>query len=232
MGALWPRDRILNLALLASLALHLVVAYLIPSLTSFTGEGPSVETISFARIVHLIRTNPHLVIRKQMAAAPVHAVRPQHTPLTQRAGPHRVAPRPREHQQSRAPVAATVPQTTLAVQEQSTQSPAPVAPSPPVQQQTQSTQTRYQTSGYMPLGVTQAVPVLDPDILKSLEALGVHITLIVCVGEDGRTRAVSFQPDVTPAVENEIRSLLASASWDPAICGAGMACAATATIKL
>jgi hypothetical protein len=43
---------------------------------------------------------------------------------------------------------------------------------------------------------------------------------------------VVFQPSLDPQTENRIRSLLADASWDPAVCGGGVACEAQATIKL
>ena len=74
--------------------------------------------------------------------------------------------------------------------------------------------------------------MLDPGVRKQLETLGTHVTLVVTVGNDGRTESVTFDPRLDPALENRIRSLLADASWDPAVCGGGVACEATATIKL
>ncbi|MGB9650580.1 MAG: hypothetical protein WCB01_02135, partial [Candidatus Cybelea sp.] len=85
---------------------------------------------------------------------------------------------------------------------------------------------------YLPFGAQQPDPVLDPDVRKQLDALGAHVTLIVTVGEDGRTENVSFRPPVDPQLETRIRSLLADASWDPAVCGGGVSCEAQATIKL
>ena len=52
------------------------------------------------------------------------------------------------------------------------------------------------------------------------------------VGEDGRTEEVAFDPPIDPQTESRIRSLLADANWDPAVCGGGVACEAHATIKL
>jgi hypothetical protein len=86
--------------------------------------------------------------------------------------------------------------------------------------------------GMMPLGANEPVPVLDPSVQKSLAALGVHVTLTVTVDVNGRTKDVIFTPPVDPQIEEKIRAMLASASWDPAVCGAGLACEAAATIKL
>jgi hypothetical protein len=74
--------------------------------------------------------------------------------------------------------------------------------------------------------------VLDPDVRKQLDGMGAHVTLTVTVGEDGRTENVAFDPPIDPQLEARIRSLLADATWDPAVCGGGVACEASATIKL
>jgi pyruvate/2-oxoglutarate dehydrogenase complex dihydrolipoamide acyltransferase (E2) component len=90
----------------------------------------------------------------------------------------------------------------------------------------------HQAGGYLPFGAEQPVPVLDPAVRKALDGLGVHVTLVVTVGDDGHTTNVVFAPPLDPQIENRIRSLLADASWDPAVCGGGVSCEAQATIRL
>jgi hypothetical protein len=91
---------------------------------------------------------------------------------------------------------------------------------------------RQQVGGYLPFGAEQPDPVLDPNVRKQLDALGAHVTILVMVGEDGRTESVFFDPAIDPQIENRIRALLSDASWDPAVCGGGVACEGRATIKL
>jgi pyruvate/2-oxoglutarate dehydrogenase complex dihydrolipoamide acyltransferase (E2) component len=85
--------------------------------------------------------------------------------------------------------------------------------------------------GVLPLGATQD-PVLDPSVRAQLEKLSVHVTLVVTVGEDGHTKRVQFQPALDTQTEQTIESMLASANWDAAVCGGGVSCEGTATIKL
>jgi hypothetical protein len=105
-----------------------------------------------------------------------------------------------------------------------------VTPSPVAR--TVASEGTRQTGGYLPFGAEQPVPVLDPNVLKQLGTLNVHVTLLVTVGDDGRTQNIEFQPPVDPQVESRIRSMLADASWDPAVCGGGVSCSGIATIKL
>ncbi|MFZ1016967.1 MAG: hypothetical protein WAN39_03760, partial [Candidatus Cybelea sp.] len=86
--------------------------------------------------------------------------------------------------------------------------------------------------GYLPFGAEQPTPVLDPEVRKQLDALGTHVTLIVTVGDDGKMTNLVFTPPVDAQTETKIRSLLADANWDPAVCGGGVACEGQATIKL
>jgi hypothetical protein len=90
----------------------------------------------------------------------------------------------------------------------------------------------HKTGGYLPFGAEQPDPVLDPSVRKQLDALAVHVTLVVTVGDDGRTEKIVFQPPLDPQLESRIRSLLADANWDPAVCGGGVSCEGNATIKL
>jgi hypothetical protein len=85
--------------------------------------------------------------------------------------------------------------------------------------------------GVLPLGAMQD-PVLDPSVRAQLAKLAVHVTLIVTVGEDGHTKRVEFQPPLDTQTEQTIESMLASANWDAAVCGGGVSCEGTATIKL
>ena len=64
------------------------------------------------------------------------------------------------------------------------------------------------------------------------QRFGVHVTLVVTVDENGRTENVSFQPPLDAQTERAIETLLASATWDAAVCGGGVTCEGTATIKL
>ncbi|MGC2129858.1 MAG: hypothetical protein WA629_07150, partial [Candidatus Aquilonibacter sp.] len=91
--------------------------------------------------------------------------------------------------------------------------------------------SRQAIGGYMPLGVSD-MPVLDPSVRRALLALGVHVRLTITVDSAGHTKNVAFQPPLDAGVEDQIRSLLASASWDPAVCGGGMTCDGQATITL
>jgi hypothetical protein len=86
--------------------------------------------------------------------------------------------------------------------------------------------------GYLPFGAEQPTPVLDPAVRKQLDALDAHVTLVVTVGDDGRTTSVVFTPPIDASIENHIRALLADANWDPAVCGGGVSCEGQATIKL
>ena len=54
----------------------------------------------------------------------------------------------------------------------------------------------HDKGGYLPFGAEQPDPVLDPGVRKELASLGVHVTLVVTVGEDGKTKTIEFQPDV------------------------------------
>jgi hypothetical protein len=90
----------------------------------------------------------------------------------------------------------------------------------------------HEAGGYLPFGAQQPDPVLDPNVLKQLAGLGIHVTLLVTVNEDGKTESVVFIPPIDPKIEKQIQSMLADAAWDPAVCGGGVSCEGRATIKL
>ena len=67
-------------------------------------------------------------------------------------------------------------------------------------------------------------------VRKAIGAVFVVTALVLALTlTDGLQRAV---PGYTTALQNRIESLLADASWDPAICGGGVSCEGRATIKL
>jgi hypothetical protein len=83
----------------------------------------------------------------------------------------------------------------------------------------------------MPLGESNP-PTLDPGVRDKLARLiQTHVTLIVVVGEDGRTKSVQFSPPLDASTEDAMRALLADAAWDPAVCGGGVSCEGSATIR-
>ncbi len=233
MGATWGPDRLLYRAIVLSLALHLLIALFFPALATFEGNGPSIETISFVRVIHISVLPKRPVAHEHPAAAPVKATVPQIEPQ------HRATARPAEHAPpaperiSRAPIVAAEPRKGSAVARivEASAPPAAVAATPQAAN-VASSETEENTGGYMPLGAEEPTPVLDPTIRKSLAALGIHTTLTIDVDASGKTKNVTFAPPVDANVQNQIRTLLAAAHWDPAICGAGVACEAQATIKL
>ena len=233
MAAVLEAQTRMGRATLASLGIHVLVALSIPALAWTASSGAPVETVSFTRILHIELTRPRppqpppraVAPRKSIAPAVnfAHHVELAHLAPSRHATPQRVAA-------TEAPAAPLV-----ATQQQAGEGTAPNA----VVQTTPSPETRavasvgtHQAGGYLPFGAEQPDPVLDPGIRKQLDTFGVHVTLVVTVGEDGRTESVNFQPPVDPGIEARIRSLLADASWDPAVCGGGVSCEGQAIIKL
>ena len=84
----------------------------------------------------------------------------------------------------------------------------------------------------MPFGADLPEPVLDPKARAELSRRfgGVHVTLIVTVGDDGRTKSVEFHPPLDARLQAEISALLAAANWDAAVCGGGIPCTGRTTI--
>jgi hypothetical protein len=218
----------------ASLTLHGLAALLIPALVWLPSTSEPIETVTFARISH-IRVTPTMTPRpapralaphesaKIVIAAPIQAV------LARPAIRRHATPIPAAASRiSSAPVTAAVtkPGTGSAMGEAV---PAPTAT--PEEREVASTNGR-DTGGFMPFGASQPDPVLDPNVLKQLAALGVHATIVVTVGEDGRTKNVAFATPLDGPVVAHIQALLADANWDPAVCGGGVSCEGRATIKL
>jgi hypothetical protein len=221
-------------ALLASTGFHVLAAALIPALAFTMTSGAPVETITFVRIprIQIERRQPPQP--QPQAVAPARSttrvisettrVELAHTAL------HRISSPPpaTAYRQSMAPVVAAVPRAGSGTTGGEA---APQATAPPQARAVSATVGR-DTGGYLPFGAQQPDPVLDPSVRKQLTALGAHVTLVVTVGEDGRTKAVRFDPEVDAQLQSRIQSLLADANWDPAVCGGGIACEGQATIKL
>jgi pyruvate/2-oxoglutarate dehydrogenase complex dihydrolipoamide acyltransferase (E2) component len=232
MAAVLEAETRMGRATLASLGIHVLVALSIPALAWTASSGAPVETVSFTRIVHIELSRPHKPQPPPRAAAPHKSVAPvvnfNHVELA-RTDPSRQAP-PQRVAATEAPAAPAV-----ATQQQAGQGSAPnadVQATPSPQIRAVASEGTHPTGGYLPFGAEQPDPVLDPGVRKQLDTFGVHVTLVVTVGEDGRTENVDFQPPVDAGIEARIRSLLADANWDPAVCGGGVSCEGQAIIKL
>lgn len=220
-------------ATLASVGFHVAVALAIPALAWTASSAVPVETVSFTHILHVtvVPTRPPLpppraVAQHRGAKADVSFSR-AHL-VNARPSPHSAVQRAIATNASAAPAVGVVQR----VGEGSANSDvAPNVTPSPAARAVASVGT-HQAGGYLPFGAEQPDPVLDPGVRKQLDTLGAHVTLVVTVGNDGRTENITFDPQIDPALESRIRSLLADASWDPAVCGGGVACEATATIKL
>jgi hypothetical protein len=232
-GALTARLR-MERATLASVGLHVLAALMIPALAWTTGSTSPVETVSFAHILHVRITPP------RTPHPPPRAVAPRHQPkaTVNFANPVRLAatkPHPHALKEtmvaSAAPAAPSYGDVQRAGAGTSNSKAVPNASPSPAVRAVASVGAR-QNGGYLPFGAEQPDPVLDPGVRKQLDALGAHVTLVVIVGEDGHTESITFDPPVDPQLESRIRSMLADADWDPAVCGGGVACQGQATIKL
>jgi hypothetical protein len=219
---------------LASLLLHAGAALVIPALIWLPANVPPVETISFVKISQIQiahRTAPQpqpRSVAREHRAVPVVSMA-THVELARLEHQRRASPPPvTARQVSGAPTVADAQQVGSG---SSMGQPAPQASASPAVRQVASIGTR-DVGGYLPFGAQQPDPVLDPGVRKQLAALGVHVTLLVTVDEDGKTEAVAFEPPLDAQVQKQIESLLSDASWDPAVCGGGIACEGHATIKL
>ncbi len=225
------RNRLLYRALLASLALHFALLAFIPPFVTVEG-AQNVELLSFVRIqtVHIQTPKPKVEPpAKAAVAGPVPIISKAHAP-TVALRPVQHAPASASPQRQVAPVLGSAQPGSIA---EATRPPLGATPSatPGAHDQSDAT-SRQAVGGYMPLGVDEPVPVLDPAVRKALFALGVHVTLTIVVDSTGHTKSVAFEPPLDENLEKQIRSLLGSAQWDAAVCGAGMTCEAQATIKL
>ncbi len=228
MGHAVSHNRLLYRALLASLALHLVLLALIPPFANLE-SAQNLELLSFVRI-QTVRVQTPIPRPEHRTAAPQHAAAPvvsvAHAPAPARRPVSTRTTRPSQ-QLAAAPIQASAIQNGgVTAQPAVTVAPPSAAP-----QNAPAQTSRQPVGGFEPLGVNDT-PVLDPAVRKALLALGVHVTLTITVDGDGRTKHVAFSPPLDPTAEQQIQALLASASWDPAVCGGGMTCEGQATITL
>lgn len=247
----WDGNRLLWRALAASVGLHLLLALFLPVWTARVSGGlQPIEAISFAHIARvqiqrpkaasLPAAVPHTLHRaatvslaRNRAELTAHTRKPQTRPSADAAprGEATAASAPRlVAARSNALYARPAASAATSVQE------AQAAPSP----QPETTQAARpmdgtgtsDRGGVLPLGATQD-PVLDPSVRAQLaKRFAVHVTLLVTVGEDGHTKNVVFQPPIDTDTEHAIEAMLADATWDAAVCGGGVSCEGTATIKL
>ncbi|MBV9148980.1 MAG: hypothetical protein JO024_03880 [Candidatus Eremiobacteraeota bacterium] len=250
----WNENARLRIALYVSLGLHGIAALFFP--TFATAPAATVETmttISYQRVQHVALqsrpTAPHSVaalnakrvvlphIVRQRATAPTHKARATK--------PHRHAvpkPTPGAATQTQrfavgGPSASPVPATPAPVALTRTTAPSIAAPSaapapPQEHREIPNAHGSGTRSGIGMFGEIQDPALAKPVMDQLLRRFKLNVTLIVTVGDDGRTKQIEFHPPITPAVENQIRTLLADANWDPALCGGGIACEGKATIKL
>lgn len=219
----------------ASVALHAFAALLIPALAWMPSNAPPVETISFVHVTRIVIQPKPKAVPQPRAQAPHHntiVVRKLSTNLDlAHVQSHKKASPPPliERDVSVAPLVgqSQVGKGTAANVSQAEPQPS----SEPVTRSVASVDERH-TGGYLPFGAQQPDPVLDPNVLKALSTLGIHVTLVVTVDENGKTETVAFQPPVDAKTEKQIESMLADAAWDPAVCGGGVSCEGRATIKL
>jgi hypothetical protein len=242
-------NRLLQRALVASLGIHVLLALTFPSWIPRQSLGlQPIESLSVAHVVRLeiqrpathsppkalpktTRRSPTVRFARVKSELAVRSPKaPRATPVAGPVGARASAPK-RVLSQQPAPLyaqASASAQPVAVVQERASATPAPAAQiaEHPV---AGSNQDR---GGVLPFGASQD-PVLDPRTLATLQQrVTVHVTLLVTVGEDGRTKHVTFNPDLDPQTEQAIESILADADWDAAVCGGGVSCEGVATIKL
>jgi len=220
-------------ATLGSVFIHCLVALAIPALAWTAADTPAVETVSFTHILHVQIVRLQKPVPRPHAAAPHFKATPTidftHKVTVVRL--HQGAHSSKVPIATNAPAAPSVSAVAQAGESTSHGTSAPISTASPQVRNVASENARP-AGGYLPFGAEQPTPVLDPDVRKQLDALGTHVTLIVTVGDDGKMTNLVFTPPVDSQTETKIRSLLADASWDPAVCGGGVACEGQATIKL
>lgn len=245
----WNGNRLLWRALAASVALHLLLALFLPVWTAQVSAGlQPIEAISFAHVARVEIQRP--AAASLPAAAPSTAHRAPVVSFSRHKAEltaHTRKPVARVHAHSGptgkhaaapkliAPHAAPLyarPAVTAQISTQQAQ--AAPSPQPAVTQGTHPVNSTGASDrgGSLPFGAAQPA-TLDPLVLAELQKrFAVHVTLVVTVGDDGHTKGIVFQPPLDPQTERAIRALLADANWDAAVCGGGVTCQATATIRL
>jgi len=244
--------RPLRRAFVASLAIHMLVALIIPLWPAPLPQGPeAIETLSFVHVAHIhiekradARPVPLALPNTKRRAATVaferkhselsaknHNPRSRPTPVN---GPQgQVAAAPRKYpQRAPVPLVARAPGTQPPKEPTLQRAPGP-SPNPQgTSAVSMSGIGSNDRGGVSPFGAEQP-PVLDPRVKSTLlQRFNVHVTLLITVGEDGRTKKIEFHPPLDAQTQRAIQTLLADASWDAAVCGGGVSCEGVATIKL
>jgi hypothetical protein len=243
-------NRLLASALVASLLAHVLIALLLPTWSSQALEeaGP-VVSVSLAHVMRIVIQRPaaqalpaalpqtrnhaaKISFARKRSELSVKRRSPHTMPTTQNApiGPLAAAPTPMlAHRQAplyARPATSSMPIAT----HQNSDAPTP-QPETTVAPQAVAGNATADRGGVMPLGAQQD-PVLDPGVRAQLQRqLTTHVTLVVTVGEDGRTKSIVFEPPLDGETERTIQAILADANWDAAICGGGVSCEGTATLK-
>lgn len=246
----WDGNRLLRRAFVASLTLHVLLAVFLPTWMRAQSQGlQAVESISFAHVVHvqIMRPATHALpavvpnAKMQARVASFARVKPELSvtrpkahvrPRAQNgpAGPIAAAPK---HLLQHRPAPLYAQAATTSVPISTSQSTAAQTPQPQstVEDRPAGGSANANRGGVLPFGAQQD-PVLDPGVLGKLQSVSAHVTLLVTVGEDGKTKRVEFQPPLDAQTERAIETILASANWDAAVCGGGVSCQGVATIKL
>ncbi len=219
----------------ASLAVHALAALLIPALAWMPSAAPPVETVSFLHITRIVIQPKPKTVPQPRAQAPHRSTAVVRSLSTQLELAHVVS-----HRKASPPplinrdvsAAPLVGQSQVGKGTASNVKETEPQPSASPASRAVASVGERSTGGYLPFGAEQPDPVLDPNVLKQLGALGIHVTLVVTVDENGKTETVSFVPPVDPKTEKEIESMLSDAAWDPAVCGGGVSCEGHATIRL
>ncbi|MBV8688994.1 MAG: hypothetical protein JOZ59_02700 [Candidatus Eremiobacteraeota bacterium] len=250
----WKENARFRLAFYISLALHAVAALLFPALAPVPAPAPeTLTTISYQRVQRVALQSRPTAPHATAALSAKRVVLPKIV-RSRATAPARKAPalKPRRHAAAKptpgaiaqrrtftvgAPSASPVPSTPAPVAVTKTAAPSIAAPSsaPAPAQQRREIPNAHGSGARSGIGMFGEVqdPALEKPVMDQLmRRFKLNLTLIVTVGDDGRTKQIEFHPPVTPVVENQIRSLLVDANWDPALCGGGIACEGKATIKL
>lgn len=219
----------------ASVALHALAALLIPALAWMPSTAPPVETVSFLHVTHIVIQPKHKTVPQPRARAPHHStavVRSRSVQLElEHVASHKKASPPPMIDRD-VSVAPAVGQSQIGKGTAARVSESEPQPSASPASREVASVGEHNAGGYLPFGAQQPDPVLDPNVLKQLGTLGIHVTLVVTVDENGKTETVSFVPPIDSKTEKQIESMLADAVWDPAVCGGGVSCEGRATIKL
>ncbi len=242
----------LRRAFAASLGIHMLVAFIIPLWPAQQSGGPeAIETLSFAHIAH-IHIEKHADARPLPVAMPRtkhrsptisfarkpselsaknHNPRSRPTPVNGPQGLVAAAPRDAP-QHAPVPLVARAPDTQIPKEPTLQRAPGP-SPNPQGTSDVSMTGSGVSVrGGVSPFGAEQP-PILDPRVKSALlQHFNVHVTLLVTVGEDGRTKKIAFHPPLDEQTQRAIQTMLANAIWDSAVCGGGVSCEGVATIKL